>query len=168
MFKSFLLAGLAATFLSVAGAAPAEATVLDFTLTVSNGDSETWTQTDMPVPIEYSSAGPYIVVANASGSFGSPTYVVFDSSSNNGGVDVTLPDYYKGPQIFSGSTSAPIFAPGVFDLTGGTRANSSQTAVLTITAAAVPEAATWAMMLLGLGVVGAVARRRQNVRIAYA
>jgi hypothetical protein len=33
---------------------------------------------------------------------------------------------------------------------------------------AVPEPATWAMMLVGLGVVGSMARRRQNVSVSFA
>ena len=32
----------------------------------------------------------------------------------------------------------------------------------------VPEPATWAMMLVGMGTIGFAARRRQNVRVAYA
>lgn len=34
--------------------------------------------------------------------------------------------------------------------------------------AAVPEAATWAMMIGGFGFIGAAARRRRNVRVTYA
>ena len=33
---------------------------------------------------------------------------------------------------------------------------------------AVPEPATWAMMLVGFGVIGFAARRRQNIRVIYA
>lgn len=33
---------------------------------------------------------------------------------------------------------------------------------------AVPEPATWAMMIMGFGLVGAAARRRQNVRVSFA
>ena len=33
---------------------------------------------------------------------------------------------------------------------------------------AVPEPATWAMLVLGFGVVGGVMRRRQNVRVSFA
>ena len=35
-------------------------------------------------------------------------------------------------------------------------------------AAAVPEASTWAMMLVGLGAVGGTLRRRRKVRVAFA
>lgn len=35
-------------------------------------------------------------------------------------------------------------------------------------AGAVPEASTWAMMLIGFGVVGAAMRRRQNVKVSFA
>lgn len=35
-------------------------------------------------------------------------------------------------------------------------------------ATAVPEASTWAMMLVGLGAVGGMARRRRRVRVSYA
>ena len=34
--------------------------------------------------------------------------------------------------------------------------------------AAVPEAATWAMMIAGFGLIGAVSRRRQAVRVTFA
>jgi hypothetical protein len=33
---------------------------------------------------------------------------------------------------------------------------------------AVPEPATWGMMVLGFGLVGAAARRRRGVRVRYA
>jgi len=32
----------------------------------------------------------------------------------------------------------------------------------------VPETATWAMMILGMGMIGAAMRRRQSVRVTYA
>jgi hypothetical protein len=34
--------------------------------------------------------------------------------------------------------------------------------------AAVPEPATWAMLIAGFGFVGAAARRRRNVAVTYA
>lgn len=38
----------------------------------------------------------------------------------------------------------------------------------TVYASAVPEPATWAMMLVGMGAIGFAARRRRNVRVTYA
>ncbi len=164
MFKSFLLAGLAGIVCSVAGAAPAQATELNFDLAVSNGADSTWTLPSSPVPQHIYSDETDIAVSIA-GTYSSADLIGFRTSSNKGGL-IFLNFGFGGDQIFSGTTDAPIFAPGIFDLTGTARQSSNQTAVLTITA--VPEAATWAMMLVGLGVVGAVARRRQNVRVAYA
>jgi len=45
---------------------------------------------------------------------------------------------------------------------------SSGTYAGTMTFTAVPEAATWAMMLFGFGLMGVALRRRQNVTVKYA
>ena len=75
-----------------------------------------------------------------------------------------------GPQLYSGAEATPTFLTGTFLLTefGGTG-----TYTLTISnpaAAAVPEPATWAMMLAGFGMVGVGLRRRSAVktRLTYA
>ncbi len=162
MLKSLLLAGVAAAFFSVAGAAPAQATVLNFDLAVSNGDDSTWTLPSAPVPIFYDTTITRIDTS-FTGTYSGLPFVTFAAG---GGVTASFgTDEFNGSQIFGGTTAAPTFAPGVFDLTGSFGDVVDDTAVLTVTA--VPEAATWAMMLVGLGVIGAVARRRQNVRVAY-
>jgi hypothetical protein len=165
MLKSLLLAGVAAAFFSVTGAAPAQATVLDFDLAVSNGDDSTWTLPSAPVPIFYDTTITRIDTS-FTGTYSGLPFVTFAAG---GGVTASFgTDEFNGPQIFGGTTAAPTFAPGVFDLTGSFGDVVGDTAVLTITdPAAVPEAATWAMMLVGLGGIGSVARRRQNVRVAY-
>jgi len=87
---------------------------------------------------------------DSSGTFGSVFFYV--STSDGGfqtgpfGIRVT------GPQIYTGTLSAPIFSVGKFVLDSGT---------LTVTA--VPEPSTWAMMLAGfagLGFAGYRATRR--------
>lgn len=40
--------------------------------------------------------------------------------------------------------------------------------IIRLTATAVPEPATWAMMIGGLGLIGAAARRRGNTQVTYA
>lgn len=52
---------------------------------------------------------------------------------------------------------------------GGQRTNSVSFALDNLTIGnAVPEPATWAMMILGLGMVGAAARRRRQIRVVNA
>jgi hypothetical protein len=68
----------------------------------------------------------------------------------------------SGPQIFSGTTANPMFSPGVFALTG-LRPHSGGTLTISAATAAVPEPATWAMMIAGFGAVGYAMRRRQKV-----
>lgn len=84
-----------------------------------------------------------------------------------------------GAQLFTGPTSAPVFTLGTFDLASTPR-NSPRDPIQPLTyrvtisdspIGAVPEPATWAMMLLGFGFVGGamrVAKRRQNIAVSYA
>ncbi len=69
------------------------------------------------------------------------------------------------PALFSGTSTAPVFAPGNFTLINPFFGNGS----LTITA--VPEPATWAMLLIGFAAVGASvrsARHKQKTTVTYA
>jgi PEP-CTERM motif len=46
--------------------------------------------------------------------------------------------------------------------------NALEVGTVQFSANAVPEPASWALMIAGFGLVGAAARRRQSVRVAYA
>lgn len=63
-------------------------------------------------------------------------------------------------QLFNGTTSAPSFITGSFDLTGF-NSDSVPSATLVISVAAVPEPSTWAMMILGFTGLGFMAYRRK-------
>jgi PEP-CTERM motif len=66
----------------------------------------------------------------------------------------------NGPDLFSGNPADPVFTLGSFNLRNPF---FGQNDVLTISAvAAVPEASTWAMMILGFASVGLVAYRRKR------
>lgn len=91
--------------------------------------------------------------------------IYFWNGAIGGGVE--LDDYYggvtllstDGPQLYTGTEDAPVFKTGTFALT---QYLGTDTYTLTITnLSAVPEPATIAMLLGGLGVVGFTARRRQ-------
>ena len=111
------------------------------------------------------------------------------STPNSGTADQNA-DYVYFPSSFSstsfliGTTTYNIKLTGFGNIVGDgflssnsaelhVRENSSATAdlfaiVTTQTAAgAVPEPATWLMMIVGMGAIGFVARRRSNVRVAY-
>jgi hypothetical protein len=71
---------------------------------------------------------------------------------------------FSGDLLFGGTTANPIFTPGVYHLNnpffGGP-------ATLTISeaggaASAVPEPASWAMLVAGFGLMGTAARRRRS------
>lgn len=74
----------------------------------------------------------------------------------------------SGP-LFTGPTGSPTFLEGTFQLfnVAGGRAELRVTSIR----AAVPEPATWAMMIGGFGMVGGAmrsARRKQTVSVRYA
>lgn len=70
-----------------------------------------------------------------------------------------------GPQLFSSSSNNLVFNLGNFSLTNA----GAGSLRLSITAAAVPEPATWAMMLLGFGMVAGAARyRRRSANVSFA
>jgi len=76
------------------------------------------------------------------------------SSQSNNGVTVAT-------QILAGSTTLPA---GFYQLkVSGTAVGATASYGGNIVATPVPEPETYAMLLAGLGVVGFLARRRQNV-----
>lgn len=68
----------------------------------------------------------------------------------------------EGPQLFSGTLNSPAFTPGTYAFTNDFYYGAVR-ATLTITqlsAPGVPEPATWAMLIMGFGAMGAAMRRR--------
>jgi len=90
----------------------------------------------------------------------------FHDSANDGGLDDNE-SYYLGHALFTGDTAHPTFKLGTIALN-----NFGSGALLTISSVAavspVPEPATWAMMQIGVGAVGASARRgKVNTAVSY-
>ncbi len=86
---------------------------------------------------------------------------VYDASNNliesltlyAGGVDLVTPDSFYGFQESSATISKFVLTDGYVAVIGGLSATS------------VPEPATWAMMLVGLGGIGVTMRSRRKVNV---
>lgn len=170
--KIALLSATAAFLVSVA---PANAASLLFSVTGARTATFQLDSNPTPTTVIPSSApffiGDQIQFANVPGTFNG---VVGTSNIGFGNglaasfqFSSALFSQFSGQAIFTGTANAPVFAPGVFALNnpffGG--------ATLTITqvAAAVPEPATWMMMLLGFGLIGASMRYgRRTTTVTYA
>ncbi len=75
----------------------------------------------------------------------------------------------SSPALFTGAIDAPVFAPGTFQLLNPFLGNGTLT--ITAATAAVPEPMTWAMMVLGFGLLGGALRakrRKARVSVSYA
>ncbi|QDZ09182.1 PEP-CTERM sorting domain-containing protein [Sphingomonas panacisoli] len=184
MFSTKLLAGMAALAMAVPGVSSAQSTY-NFSYTAQNGN--------------VLGTGTFTTgAANPAGSFFTPSALITNLTGTYRGADITglltAGTYFANDNIFytsppagSGnldlrgvafSTTAGMadfyFGLGgygtIFTRTGGTAtSNVGGTFAVTPAVAAVPEPATWAMMLIGFGVVGQSLRRRQTVstRIRY-
>jgi hypothetical protein len=118
--------------------------------------SATWEQSTNPTPSGFVDASTNVPIFDST----LPSISeIFYFSSASGGFESPDPHLLRahGPILFSGSTAAPIFAPGSYTLTD----DSGQSGTLTFSA--IPEPSTWAMMLsgfAGLGYAGWRARRK--------
>ena len=179
MMKTILAASVAVAGLSAASAADAATTYFDFTssqfnLTFSLNAPVTPTTA---IPGQYFQASAPTATLNGSAAT-FPNLIFLNSGySGNGGhgihgggfsYDSQFTDFFYGAQLYTGSESAPVFVNGTYNLTGYTNGVAG---VLRISssAGAVPETATWGMMIAGFGMMGASLRyRRRSSKVAFA
>lgn len=175
-FKALLTS---AAILAAASATQASAATLLFEL--SGGRNVTFQLDSNPTP---SSSQTFLgesavftdVVGTVNGanatidtiSFGTGVFATL--SINAAGLGFT--QFAGGGPLFTGPGSAPVFSAGTFQLTNPFFPDQNSTLVISQqAAAAVPEPATWALMLLGFGFVGGAmrtAKRRQKVTVSFA
>ena len=136
-------------------AVPASATPFLFDAdTIDNGHFS-FTVDSSPAPFSFIPDEYFAVTTN-------PGNHWFYSGSAGGGFDL-----YYGDQLYTGTEAAPTFKLGTFGLfdSGGFQ----QLGTLTISVdGAVPEPASWAMMLGGFGAIGGALRARRKTSISFA
>lgn len=82
-----------------------------------------------------------------------------------GGMSIVAPATFDavfvadGPQLFTGTVDAPTFLTGSFALTQY-QGTGRYTLTIASAAGAVPEPASWALMIAGIGLAGGSLRRR--------
>lgn len=162
------VAFLAAAAASFAVASPASAATLLYQL---SGDyTASWQLDSNPIP-DVSSSGVNFTIWDVEG-FPDAIFGVADitfwHADELGGF--TIEDFYigsilaeaLGPQLYSGPESSPTMLTGTFQLTGVN--GESYTLNVSTVGGVVPEPATWAMMVLGFGVLGGAMRGARRTR----
>ncbi len=134
----------------------AQASTLLFSYSESGGIDFSFEQSSNPTPIfSFTGALTQVPVSDWTGNIGPYSSIVWWTAAASGMFE-TVDGLYSvvGPQVYSGPEGAPVFAPGVF---AGTDVTNGLSGSLTVTA--VPEASTWAMMLIGFAGLGFAGHR---------
>lgn len=166
--------------LLTAGSAAAQT----YTFTLNGPFAAVWT-IDTATSVK-ESASDYVLFRDAPGNYsaipdndGSVQYladVLFYTSGFDGGLQ--LENFYNtdvngdpkvlvsatGPQIFGGTTAAPTFTSGSYLLNDSSNSDTRYSLTISEVTAAVPEPATWSMMIAGFGMVGGSLRARRKVQ----
>lgn len=83
-------------------------------------------------------------------------------------LSITAPNLgftqFSSPTLFTGSPNAPVFSTGSFTLINPFFGNG--TLNISQVAGAVPEPATWAVMIVGFGAIGLAMRRRSDSKLS--
>lgn len=156
---------IACSAVAVAVASPASAAQYNFVITGSQTIKFVLDASPTPPIVD---PGNYFVLAGVSGTinnaaatfdlgFGSPTYFFNFGLFNN---TVGLGFVSTGTTLFTGTEAAPTFKLGTFTLTPDSPGPNYS---LSITA--VPEPASWAMLLAGFGALGMRIRRRRDITV---
>jgi hypothetical protein len=150
---------------------PANAAPLLFTFSDTNNSSFQLDSNPVSAPASIFSFTTAVTNGMQNGAAFDFGTVRFFSSISGGGVFTEFggPGGF-GPQLYSGTTAAPVFSTGTFSFTNllGSPNGSTLTISAVAVGGAVPEPATWAMMIFGFGAVGSMLRyRRRSTTVTF-
>ena len=147
---------------------PAFAELLNFSWEYEPGEVATWSQPSDPTPLLFDSDFTRVAVSGGTTTSQGPfPRIDFFSSDENGGLELALMNdtiESEGAQIFTGTVDAPIFSPGRYEI----QTEGSEDFSFVVVTAAVPEASTWAMMLIGFAGLGYAGYRSSRKSAALA
>ncbi len=160
--------------LATLASTPASATTYLFTL--SGSTQASFTLPNAPTPNDFDPGISFRidnVVGTVDGTPDDQISLTFYNGTNEfGGLEIASFNFYsfigeeqQAPlspfqQLYTGTEAAPTFLPGTYQLLDFTDVPNSNRYTLTI--AAVPEPATWGMMIMGFGVIGVTLRYRRS------
>ena len=170
MVKTALTGLLLIASVAWAGIADAQ----DYLFRLTGSYTAQWTLPATPVT-SVSIPGLGFVVNDVRGTFqgisGSLADIDFYNAAAGGGLEIDDPAQgdravliSDGPQLYAGGELTPTFLTGSYALTQFEGTGSYTLSIQAI--AAVPEPASWGLMILGFGLVGGVMRRTSTGRRA--
>lgn len=180
MARSVMMLGVAGAVLATGMAVPAEAVLLQYTVT---GYTTASFQIDSQRVPDFVTDPDGFGYSPFTGIFNGVEHVVmfnFVAGWLGGGIEAVTaqnapvddPTQYffsmVGPQMFSGPLSSPTLLTGEWDTTDYFAPDRNYHLSVTIAGGAVPEPATWGMMILGLAGVAGALRSSKGVRRAIA
>jgi hypothetical protein len=167
LMKSLRTAALAVMVFS---AGVANATLLNFSLT---GDYTASWQLDSTAKPDGSSTGQGFVFNDVEGTFPGSLFNMADLTfyNDNQGGGLQIYDWWNdevllvsdGIQLYTGKESSPVFKLGTFKLTEFDGSGLYTLTVSNAEAVAVPEPATGAILLGGLGLMYLIRKRRHTI-----
>lgn len=175
MFKAVTLPALCVALLTSAASTPADAAQLLFDFSGPSGTAvfqlaqnptPDYVNTILPGSDQFgfnNVAGVFNGVSENASTINFGEGIIADLNIVADGLGFTQ---FSSPTLFTGSAGDPTFLAGTFNLNNPFLGNGTLT--ISNVVAGVPEPATWAMMILGFGLIGATMRYRRRDANAFA